>query len=215
MHFASGIVVPWPLAVCLFVTLAPSLMAQTAGTGALTGRVTDASGTVVANATVTATSVDTGQARSATTGTDGTYKFDLLPPGHYQVKFEAAGFKTVEIPSATVNGNETVVLDGKLEVGEQINGKPTTAPQDNLPNAPSSSTTAPSLGDLGFSPDQTQGNAQDQARLDKRSHMLKIHQRLGLITIAPLIATIITSARRRRQEHQHRPAAICMRFWAR
>ena len=29
----------------------------------------------------------------------------------------------------------------------------------------------------------------EQARLDKRSHMLKIHQRLGLITIAPLVAT--------------------------
>jgi hypothetical protein len=186
--------VPGLVVVCLFVTLAPSLMAQTAGTGALTGRVTDASGGVVANATVTATSIDTGQARSATTGTDGTYKFDLLPPGNYRVKFEAAGFKTMEIPSATVNGTETAVLDGKLEVGEEINGKPTPAPQDNLPNAPSSSTTAPSLQDLGLSPEQTQGSAQDQARLDKRTHMLKIHQRLGLITIAPLVATFITSA---------------------
>jgi hypothetical protein len=49
-----------------------------------------------------------------------------------------------------------------------------------------------SLGDLGFSPAQTQGNAQDQARLDKRSHMLKIHQRLGLIAAVPLAATVIT-----------------------
>ena len=48
-----------------------------------------------------------------------------------------------------------------------------------------------SLGDLGFSPAQTQGNAQDQARLDKRSHMLKIHQRIGLIDTAPLLATVI------------------------
>ena len=51
----------------------------------------------------------------------------------------------------------------------------------------------PSLGDLGFPPDQAQGNAQDQARLDKRSHMLKMHQRFGLITLAPLVATIATS----------------------
>jgi hypothetical protein len=51
----------------------------------------------------------------------------------------------------------------------------------------------PSLGDLGFPPDQSQGNTQDQARLDKRSHMLKMHQRFGLITLAPLIATIATS----------------------
>lgn len=52
----------------------------------------------------------------------------------------------------------------------------------------------PSLGDLGFPPASTQGNAADQARLDKRSHMLKMHQRFGLITLAPLIATIATSS---------------------
>jgi hypothetical protein len=51
----------------------------------------------------------------------------------------------------------------------------------------------PSLGDLGFPTEQTKGSAQEQARLDKRSHMLKIHQRLGLITAAPLLATLITS----------------------
>ena len=50
---------------------------------------------------------------------------------------------------------------------------------------------APSVQDLGFSAEQTQGNVQDQATLDKRSHMLKIHQRLGLITTAPLIATLL------------------------
>jgi hypothetical protein len=54
---------------------------------------------------------------------------------------------------------------------------------------------APSLGDLGFPTDQTKGSAEEQAKLDKRSHMLKIHQQLGLITAAPLLATIITSNR--------------------
>ena len=64
--------------VCLSLAFAPFLMAQTTGTGALTGKVIDASGGVVANATITATSVDTGQARTTTTGTDGSYKFDGL-----------------------------------------------------------------------------------------------------------------------------------------
>ena len=185
--------VPGVVVVCLSVAFAASLTAQTAGTGALTGRVIDASGNAVANATVTATSADNGPMLRVITGTDGSYKFELLPLGNYRVKFEAAGFKTVEIPSATVNGNDSAVLDGKLEVSEQTNGKPPTAPQDNLPNAPSRSTTAPTLQDLGLSPEQTQGSVQDQARLDKRAHMLKIHQRLGLITTIPLIITVATS----------------------
>ncbi|MHB8215559.1 MAG: hypothetical protein ACYDDS_05710 [Candidatus Sulfotelmatobacter sp.] len=68
-----------------------------------------------------------------------------------------------------------------------------TAPQTELPNAPSSSQTQPSLEDLGFSASQAQGDAQRQALLDKRTHMLKVHQRLGLITTIPLIATVATS----------------------
>jgi hypothetical protein len=52
---------------------------------------------------------------------------------------------------------------------------------------------APSLGDLGFPTADTQGNAAEQARLDRRSHMLKVHQRLGLITTIPLAATLFSS----------------------
>ncbi len=179
--------------VCLSVAFAPFLMAQTAGMGTLMGRVIDASGNGVTNATVTATSADNGQMRSATTGTDGSYRLDGLPPGNYRLKFEAAGFKTLEIPSTTVNETETAVLDEKLEAGEPISEKPTPAQEDNLPNAPSSIKTEPSLQDLGFPAEQTQANPREQALLDKRTHMLKIHQRMGLITTIPLIATVATS----------------------
>jgi hypothetical protein len=65
------------------------------------------------------------------------------------------------------------------------------SPPAQLPNAPSSSKSEPSLEDLGFSPSQAQGDAKRQALLDKRTHMLKIHQRMGLITAIPLIATVI------------------------
>src|SRR5208282_1153220 len=152
--------------VCLSVAFAPLLMAQTAGMGTLMGRVIDASGNAVANATVTVTSADNGQMRSATTAADGSYRLDGLPPGNYRLKFEAAGSKTLEIPSATVNETETAVLDEKLEAGELISEKPTSAQQDNLPNAPSSIKTEPSLQDLGFPAEQTQANP---SRLRKNS----------------------------------------------
>jgi hypothetical protein len=178
-------------AVCFIVQVATSLAAQTA-TGVLRGTVSDESGKAVANASVTATSIDTGQKQTANTGPDGTYKLEL-PAGNYRLTFEAAGFNVLEISSATVSGTVPKVLDGKLEKSEPVNGRPTPTQQENLPNAPSNSATAPSLSDLGLSPEQTQGNAREQALLDKRTHMLKIHQRMGLITTIPLIATVVTS----------------------
>jgi len=170
--------------VCLFATLAPFLVAQTAETGTLMGKLVDASGAAVATAKVTAVSADTGQAQTATTGADGVYRF-TLPPGNYRVKFEAAGFVSVEIPSTTVPASGAAVLDRKLEVGAQSNEQ-TTAKSPEKP-------AEPSMSDLGFPSDQTAGNAAEQARLDKRSHMLKIHQRLGLITAGALVATLVLS----------------------
>ena len=109
------------LFLCLMVLLAgtSAVWAQTASTGALTGTVIDQSGGVVAGATVSMTNNGTGQERTATTDSSGTYKFSLLPPGNYSVKFSANGFKTSTVPSLTVSVTETSVLDQKLEVGGQ------------------------------------------------------------------------------------------------
>ncbi|HZP31896.1 MAG TPA: carboxypeptidase-like regulatory domain-containing protein [Candidatus Acidoferrales bacterium] len=95
------------------------LAAQTPGTGALTGTVKDPSGAVIPNATVTLTSVNTGQARTTMTGADGVYHFNLLPPGNYRVHIESSGFKPVDVPSVAVAVTETAVLDRNLEVGAQ------------------------------------------------------------------------------------------------
>src|SRR5690349_4950410 len=104
------------LVIAVLMTLTPALWAQSAGTGALTGTVTDPTGGIVPGATVVLTSTDTNQSRTTATGADGSYKFALLPPGSYRVRFSAAGFKTSEVPSVTVNVTETPVLDRALEV---------------------------------------------------------------------------------------------------
>src|SRR6185437_4053475 len=85
------------LALLLCVPLA---QAQSAGTGALTGTVTDAQGGAVAGVTVT-----------ATTGPVGDYKFSLLPPGNYRLKFAAPGFKTSEVGNVTVTTTETATVN--------------------------------------------------------------------------------------------------------
>jgi len=109
---------PALLAVLLLSCL-PALLAQSAGTAGLTGIITDPSGAAIPNVTVTITSNDTGQSRTATTGTDGVYKFTLLPPGNYRARFSATGFKTAEIGSVTLNVTETPELSRTLEVGAQ------------------------------------------------------------------------------------------------
>ena len=94
-------------------------LAQSGTTGALTGTVTDPSGAIIAGATVTATNIGTGQARTDTTNANGSYKFSLLPAGNYSVKISAAGFKTDQVASVTVNATETAVLNQSLAVGAQ------------------------------------------------------------------------------------------------
>jgi len=108
------------LALTLLLALyTPAALAQSSGTSALAGTVTDPSGAAIPNVTVTLTSNATGQVRTYTTGPDGTYKFTLLPPGDYKVRFAATGFKTAEVASIVLNVTETPALDRTLEVGAQ------------------------------------------------------------------------------------------------
>ena len=92
-------------------------------------------------------------------------------------------------PWVFIAGTEPAYWENVAFSPDQAQGNP-----QGQPKPPESQSGAPSLGDLGFPPDQTQGNLQDQARLDKRSHMLKMHQRLGLITTVPLLATVISGS---------------------
>lgn len=104
---------------CCSTVLAPSLFSQSGTTGALSGTLRDNSGAVVPNATVTLTSLDTAQVRTTKTSSDGTYRFGLLAPGNYSVKFESGGFNALTVPSVTVTVTETAVLDQTLQVGAQ------------------------------------------------------------------------------------------------
>lgn len=91
--------------------------AQTSVTGALTVAVSDSSGAGIAGASVTVTSLGSGETRTQQTDANGSYTFTLLPPGGYKVVISATGFKTVTVPSATVDVTETHVLAQKLDVG--------------------------------------------------------------------------------------------------
>ncbi len=89
----------------------------------------------------------------------------------------------------------------------QNSGPPQSPAQTKQSQQPSSSSTEPSLSDLGLTAAQAQGSAQAQALLDKRTHMLKVHQRLGLLTLIPLTATVISSAGAT-ASHQHNGSSV-------
>jgi len=107
------------LTIALLIAFAPAALAQSAGTAGLSGTVTDASGAAVPNVAVTLTNSDTNQARTTTTGTDGVYKFSLIPPGTYKIHFAATGFKAAEVSGITLNVTEAPILDRTLEIGQQ------------------------------------------------------------------------------------------------
>jgi outer membrane receptor protein involved in Fe transport len=106
------------VALCAWVSIA-LVFAQSASTAALTGTVTDQTGAVVPNVTVTATNTATNQNRTVTSGADGAYRIPLLEPGQYRVRFTGMGFKTAEVTNITLSVTETVTLDRALEVGAQ------------------------------------------------------------------------------------------------
>jgi hypothetical protein len=87
-------------------------------TGAITGSATDASGAVLPGVTVTLTGARLiGGPQTQVTDTSGTYRFDRLPPGDYEIKFELSGFRTVEQANIRVNAAFVATINGRMEVG--------------------------------------------------------------------------------------------------
>ncbi len=99
--------------VCLSVA---SSFAQEVSAG-ITGRVIDPSKSAIVGAKVTATDLDRGTDWPTTTNEDGIYAFPRVPPGRYQLKVEATGFKTYVNPNVALEVNQRARVDVSLEVG--------------------------------------------------------------------------------------------------
>jgi Carboxypeptidase regulatory-like domain len=106
------------LAFLIVALMIPSAAkAQLAGTGEITGTVTDSSGAVVGAATVTATLVDQNTSTVRTTTGAGDYTITPLTPGVYSVTVTAKGFETFVQQNVVVNALQTVSLNIKLTIG--------------------------------------------------------------------------------------------------
>jgi TonB dependent receptor/Carboxypeptidase regulatory-like domain len=92
--------------------------AQVSTTGKIAGVTTDPSGGVVPNATVTVKSTALMATRTTNTQADGSYLFDLLPPGTYTVTVTATGFQTFAETGIVITAGFTATVNPKVTMGE-------------------------------------------------------------------------------------------------
>jgi hypothetical protein len=107
VQFCSGFLLVF---LCAAIALAQN------ATGSITGTVTDPTGAVLPNASVTVTNTATGATRKLTTGSEGNYSAENLAPGEYEVKVEASGF-TSQIKTLIVQVGNTANGAFAMSVG--------------------------------------------------------------------------------------------------
>jgi len=102
----------------LLITLGSSgtLFSQSS-TGSISGIVVDERQAVIAGATVAIRNTATGFALSATTNSDGRYRFVNIPIGTYEVTAEALNFSKYVQQGITLDVNQDAVVDAVLKAG--------------------------------------------------------------------------------------------------
>lgn len=93
--FLASLVCAFALSAGLIMvnSVAPIALAQ-ADLGAISGTVTDASGAVIANASITITNKATGAQRVTTSNAKGEYSITQINPGDYTISVTSSGFGT-------------------------------------------------------------------------------------------------------------------------
>jgi len=100
-----------------FLVLASAAcIAQSTNAGDIRGSVTDSSGALIPDVTVTVTNVDTGVTKDVTTNQSGLYDTDSIVIGRYTITFKKDGFEKLIRGPVTVQVGFTTV-NGELKVG--------------------------------------------------------------------------------------------------
>jgi carboxypeptidase family protein len=102
--------------VCLLVA-SPVVKAQGTGSSAnISGTVTDPAGAPVPNATILAVETEKGIQRTATTDSDGQYRFTGLPPATYELTVRHSGFSSQIQKNVVLSVGQTAFADFHLQI---------------------------------------------------------------------------------------------------
>ena len=104
------------IALC-FLLLPASVTAQSVS-GELVGTIYDATGAIVAGASIEAINTATGVQTSAVSTSSGQYHLGNLPVGDYSLKVTAKGFSVSEIKAVNVSLNMQATTNVTLQIGE-------------------------------------------------------------------------------------------------
>jgi Carboxypeptidase regulatory-like domain/TonB dependent receptor len=102
----------------IFAALSFTTAAHAQFDASLRGTVTDPSGAVISDATVTLINKDTNQTKTSQSGSSGIYTFSALAPGNYRVVAERQGFKKKEIAQVVLIPEQPNALDVHMELGD-------------------------------------------------------------------------------------------------
>jgi hypothetical protein len=97
--------------------LSVNVLAQST-TGNISGTVVDKTNSLVPNAKIVATHVDTNKSFTTTTNASGEFRFFNLPVGSYTLKATASGFKETVVNNFPVELNQTATAHMQMELGE-------------------------------------------------------------------------------------------------
>ena len=104
----------WVFRVCIVLLLPTALSGQASYQAQIRGLVSDASGAVLPNATVTITEVDTNVSQTAKTDGSGEYTLRGLRPSTYIAKATASGFQTLEQKGVVLAVDQATTLNFRL-----------------------------------------------------------------------------------------------------
>ena len=106
----------WSLILCVL----PAVVLSQINTAELQGVITDPANASVGAATVRVENRETGLARETKTRENGDYLFLALPPGHYKVSVDAAGFRPAVVEDVVLTIGQQAQLSFKLEISTVV-----------------------------------------------------------------------------------------------